>query len=158
MRICSAGTAFPPYRYSQTVIAEALRERWQHKMKYPNASRLLTRLHTNCGVEYRNLVFPLEHYPALDSFGKSNDAWIAAAVDLGQKAVCSALNQAGVSPEDVSAIFFVSVTGICSPSIDARLANRLAFPVNIKRIPSFGLGCVAGAAAVARAADYVRAF
>jgi alkylresorcinol/alkylpyrone synthase len=29
---------------------------------------------------------------------------------------------------------------------------------NIKRVPIFGLGCVAGAAGIARAADYVRAF
>jgi alkylresorcinol/alkylpyrone synthase len=36
--------------------------------------------------------------------------------------------------------------------------NRLPFPVTVKRTPIFGLGCVAGAAGIARAADYVRAF
>jgi alkylresorcinol/alkylpyrone synthase len=34
----------------------------------------------------------------------------------------------------------------------------MGFPHNIKRTPIFGLGCVAGAAGIARAADYVRAF
>ena len=155
MRISAVGTALPPNRYPQTVIAEALRERWQHKMEEP---RLLTRLHANCGVEYRNLVFPLEHYPTLDSFRKTNDAWITAAVELGQRSICGALDRAGVSPQDISAIFFASVTGISSPTVDARLINRLPFPVNIKRTPIFGLGCVAGAAGIARAADYVRAF
>jgi len=29
---------------------------------------------------------------------------------------------------------------------------------NIRRVPIFGLGCVAGAAAISRAADYVRAY
>ena len=61
-------------------------------------------------------------------------------------------------PADVSAIFFASVTGIASPTVDARLINRLSFPESIKRTPIFGLGCVAGAAGIARAADYVRAF
>jgi alkylresorcinol/alkylpyrone synthase len=59
---------------------------------------------------------------------------------------------------DVGALFFTSVTGIASPSIDARLINRMGFSPNVKRVPMFGLGCVAGAAGIARAADYVRAY
>lgn len=53
---------------------------------------------------------------------------------------------------------FVSVTGISSPSIDALLINRMKLPANIRRVPVFGLGCVAGAAGIARAADYVKAY
>jgi alkylresorcinol/alkylpyrone synthase len=34
----------------------------------------------------------------------------------------------------------------------------MPFPARVKRTPIFGLGCVAGAAGIARAADYVRAF
>jgi alkylresorcinol/alkylpyrone synthase len=55
-------------------------------------------------------------------------------------------------------LFVVSVTGIASPSLDARLVNRMGLAPRIKRIPIFGLGCVAGAAGIARAADYVRGF
>jgi alkylresorcinol/alkylpyrone synthase len=50
------------------------------------------------------------------------------------------------------------VTGVATPSIDARLMNRLGLSPSVKRVPIFGLGCVAGAAGIARAADYVRAF
>lgn len=49
------------------------------------------------------------------------------------------------------------MTGISSPSIDALLINRMGLSRNIRRVPIFGLGCVAGAAAISRAADYVRA-
>ncbi|MCU1322151.1 MAG: chalcone and stilbene synthase domain protein [Acidobacteriaceae bacterium] len=155
MRISSVGTAYPPHRYSQSEISQALVERWQGKLEEP---RLLTRLHANCGVEFRNLVLPLEAYPGLVGFGQTNSAWITAAVELGEIAVTRALERAGITAADVSAIFFASVTGIASPTIDARLINRMPFPVNVKRTPIFGLGCVAGAAGVARAADYVRAF
>ena len=65
---------------------------------------------------------------------------------------------AGLQPRELSAIFVTSVTGIAAPSLDARLANRMGLSPNIKRIPIFGLGCVAGAAGIARAADYVRAY
>jgi len=79
-------------------------------------------------------------------------------MEIGEQALCKALTGAGLSPGEIDAIFMISVTGIASPSLDARLANRLGFSPRIKRIPIFGLGCVAGAAGVARASDYVKAF
>jgi alkylresorcinol/alkylpyrone synthase len=120
--------------------------------------RLINRLFVNCGVDFRNLVFPLHVYENLSGFGPTNDAWIVAAVELGEKAITTALDRVGLTPADISAIFFASVTGIASPTIDARLINIMPFPTSIKRTPIFGLGCVAGAAGISRAADYVRAF
>jgi len=155
MRIASVGTAYPPHRYAQATITEALRNRWQDRLPEP---RLINRLHANCGVEYRHTVFPLQTYADLSGFGPTNDAWIAAALELGEKSITSALDRVGLTPADISSIFFASVTGISSPTIDARLINRMPFPINIKRTPIFGLGCVAGAAGISRAADYVRAF
>src|SRR5580704_8893894 len=155
MRIASVGTAYPPHRYSQAAISDALTARWQDRMEEP---RLINRLFVNCGVNFRHLVFPLDVYENLSGFGPTNDAWIVAAVELGEKAITSALARVGLTPEDISAIFFASVTGIASPTIDARLINRMPFPSSVKRTPIFGLGCVAGAAGVARTSDYVRAF
>jgi len=155
MRITSVGTALPAFRYSQQEISEALRNRWQNKLPEP---KLITRLHANCGVDFRYFVLPLEQYPALKGFKSTNDLWISNAVELSERAIHSALTPLGLSAADVSAIFFASVTGIASPTVDARLINRLPFPDSVKRTPIFGLGCVAGAAGIARAADYVRAF
>ena len=155
MRISSVGSAYPPHRYPQAEITKALAERWQGKLEEP---RILSRLHANCGVEFRNLVFPLDVYPTLVGFGANNDQWIKAAVELGEICVNRALDAAGITAEDISAIFFASVSGIASPTIDARLINRMPFPTHVKRTPIFGLGCVAGAAGISRAADYVKAF
>lgn len=155
MRISSVGTALPPHRYSQTEVAQALVERWEGKLPEP---RLLTRLMANCGVDYRSFVLPLQSYPTLVGFKATNDVWITNAVELAQTAATSALSQVGLTPADVSAIFFASVTGIASPTVDARLINLMPFPTSVKRTPIFGLGCVAGAAGIARASDYVRAF
>lgn len=155
MRIASVGTAYPPHRYPQSVITEALKGRMKDRPGVPAA---MERLHANCGVDFRNIMFPLDTLGSLSGFGPTNDAWIAGALDLGQKAVQSALDRAGLVPSDISAIFFTSVTGIACPSIDARLVNLMGFPATVKRTPIFGLGCVAGAAGISRATDYVRAF
>jgi alkylresorcinol/alkylpyrone synthase len=53
---------------------------------------------------------------------------------------------AGLEPADIDYLLFTSVTGIAAPSIDARLVPVLGLRTDIKRMPSFGLGCVAGAA------------
>src|ERR1700721_838525 len=137
MRIASVGTAYPPHRYSQAAISEALTARWQDRMEEP---RLINRLFVNCGVDFRNLVFPLNVYENLSGFGPTNDAWIVAAVELGQKAICNALARVHLGPEAISAIFFPPVTGISSPTIDARLINLMPFPTSVKRPPLFGLG------------------
>src|ERR1700729_741451 len=155
MRIASVGTAFPPHRYPQAVITEALKERMQDKLETPG---VMDRLHSNCGVDFRHIMFPLDTLGTLSGFGQCNDLWIKGALELGQQAIQKALDHVGLTPSDISAIFFTSVTGIACPSIDARLVNLMGFPKDIKRTPIFGLGCVAGAAGIARAIDYVRAF
>jgi alkylresorcinol/alkylpyrone synthase len=155
MRIASVGTAFPPHRYPQAVITEAL---IQHSPDRQTLPAVINRLHSNCGVEFRHIMYPLESLGKLSSFGSSNDLWIKGALELGQQAIQKALDHVGLAPSDISAIFFTSVTGVACPSIDARLVNLMGFPKNIKRTPIFGLGCVAGAAGIARATDYVRAF
>jgi alkylresorcinol/alkylpyrone synthase len=155
MRIVGAGSAFPRNSYEQQAITSALKEAWQSQMKHPE---VLDRLHARCGVERRHLVLPLEAYDGVTSWGQANDLWIESAQTLGHEAICRAITPAGIAPRDIDALYFVSVTGVASPSIDARLVNRMGLSPNIKRVPMFGLGCVAGAAGLARAADYVRAF
>ena len=110
------------------------------------------------GVETRHIALPIEDYPGLTSWGVANNHWIRVAVDLSEECLGTALERSGLEKSDLGAIFFVSVTGIASPSVEARLMNRMRLPVNLKRIPIFGLGCLAGAAGIARAADYVKAF
>ena len=155
MRIAATATAYPPQYFSQQEIVEALKEYWGESF---DKAGLLERLHYRTGVDGRYFSRPLDDYRALNTWGKTNDVWIEVAEELGENAIECALKFAGLTRERINAIFFVSVTGVCSPSIDARLVNRMGLSRNIKRNPIFGLGCVAGAAGLARAADYVRAY
>jgi alkylresorcinol/alkylpyrone synthase len=155
MRIVSAASAFPKHYYPQEVLVNAFRKHWGTKLDNP---RMLEWLHDRVGVEGRYLAQPIETYETLSGWGEANNLWIEGAQELGEKAICRALSRAGLGREDLGALFFVSVTGIASPSIDARLVNRMGLSPNIRRVPIFGLGCVAGAAGISMAADYVRAY
>jgi alkylresorcinol/alkylpyrone synthase len=155
MRIVSAASAFPQHYYSQEMLLAALQEYWGERIENPN---VLRRLHRHVSVDGRFLSLPKEEYLKMRTWGEANHHWIRTAKELGEKAVTEALADAGVRAESLGAFFFVSVTGISSPSIDALLINRLGLSRNIRRVPVFGLGCVAGAAGISRAADYVRAY
>jgi len=155
MRIAGVASAFPPQYYLQPQISAALQRHWSGTLEKPE---VLGRLLSRVGVNGRHLALPIEQYDDLTDWGDKNNHWIEVAEDLAEQSICRALTRAGLCEADLDAIFFVSVTGIASPSIDARLINRMNLRANIKRIPIFGLGCVAGAAGIARAADYVRAY
>src|ERR1700740_3485579 len=155
MRIASAASAFPKHYYSQKFLLERLQDYWGDQLKNP---LLLARLHRNVTVDGRYLAVPAEQYVDIKTWGQANDIWIRVAQELGEQALCLALHKAGMQPSDLGCLLFTTVTGVASPSIDALLINRMKLPVNIRRTPIFGLGCVAGAAGIARANDYVRAY
>jgi alkylresorcinol/alkylpyrone synthase len=155
MNIASAASAFPKHYYSQKVLLQRLQDYWGVELKNP---LLLARLHRNVTVDGRYLAIPAEQYVDIKTWGEANDIWIRVAQELGEQALCLALRNAGLKPEDLGCLLFTTVTGVASPSIDALLINRMGLPKNIRRTPIFGLGCVAGAAGIARASDYVRAY
>jgi alkylresorcinol/alkylpyrone synthase len=151
--VSAVGRVLPPHRLDQEQILDALRALWA--AKHFNAARL-DDLHRAVKVKARHLALPLERYPLLDSFSKQNDAFIEAAQGLGARAVEAALAAAGLGADQVDHFLFVTVTGIATPSVEALIAPGLGMRPDVKRVPIFGLGCVAGAAGIARAADLLK--
>uniref|UniRef100_A0AAU2W1C5 Type III polyketide synthase n=1 Tax=Streptomyces sp. NBC_00008 TaxID=2903610 RepID=A0AAU2W1C5_9ACTN len=151
-RIAAVHGTPAPYRHTQREVTDMV----ARTCLPPGADRrVLDRLHENARVRTRNMVLPLERYAELDGFGGANDVFIGAAVDMGADALRGALRAAGLRPGDVDLLMFTSVTGVAAPSVDARLVGRLGLRPDVKRLPVFGLGCVAGAAGVARLHDYL---
>ncbi len=155
MKILQVQKIFPPHRYRQEEIFEAMIAQWDGARI--NHERM-DRLQRTVQVKARHLALPLEAYPEIDGFTDANARFIEVGTEMAEDGLRAALNATGLEASDIDAVFFVSVTGIATPSIDARLVNRLGLRPDVKRTPIFGLGCVAGAAGLARVHDYLRAF
>lgn len=152
-RILTAQAALPPHYVDQETLLSTFRTLWGQQ--HFNLDRL-EQLHRAVRVGGRHLALPLAQYAGLHGFAARNAAWTKAAVEIGEEAVRKALLAADVSPAQVDHLFFVTVTGIATPSVDARLVGRLGLRPDVRRVPIFGLGCVAGAAGLSRVHDVLR--
>lgn len=132
------------------------------KSKFKNIERLL-KVFDNGEIDQRYLCMPLEWYRKTHDFEERNHLYIEHAVNYGVQAIRKCLNNPSqlertVHPSEIDAIFYISSTGIATPSIEARIMNELAFRDVTKRIPIWGLGCAGGAAGLSRAYEYCLAF
>src|SRR5258707_15544039 len=111
----------------------------------------------NAQVHKRHAIFPIENTIKPHALYQTNQEYIEHAVKLGQEAAEKCLQRAGVRPDEVDLIITVSCTGFMIPSLDAHLINLMGFRSNVRRMPFTELGCAAGAMALGRAADYLKA-
>lgn len=152
MRVLSVRGVLPEHRYRQQEITEAFTTTM---LRGQVDDAVVQRLHRNACVETRHLALPLERYGELRDFGESNDAFIEIGVELGARAVTDALKAVGLTPQDVDLVISATVTGLAVPSLDARVAAAVGMRPDVVRVPLVGLGCVAGAAGIARLHDYL---
>ncbi|ANB61891.1 type III polyketide synthase [Anoxybacteroides amylolyticum] len=158
--ILSVGTASLPYEVTQQEARQYVKQLFERS--FPHIDRLLP-VFDNGGIESRYLVQPLEWYEQVHRFSEKNDVYIESAVRYGCEAVQNCLHdryflENPITYEDIEAIFYISTTGLSTPSIEAKIMNKLPFCPTTKRIPIWGLGCAGGAAGLARAYEYCLAF
>jgi predicted naringenin-chalcone synthase len=153
--IHATATAHPSHIYDQDAIIRSL-PLWLHddERMLALARRVFSHaaVHTRYGCrDLFDLVHPL-------SITETSTLYLTHTRLLGEAVVRQCLAQAKATPDMVDLIITTSCTGFIIPSLDAYLANTLGFSPHVKRLPITELGCAAGAVALARAFDYLRAF
>jgi len=158
--IISIGKKPPKHSVKQEHAVEFAKEMFSST--YSNIDRYL-KAFENAQIQTRHFVEDLSWYQENHTFEEKNEAYINHAVTLGVQAIKHCLTREDllkneVPFEEIDAIFFISSTGISTPSIDVKIINELPFQETIKRIPIWGLGCAGGAAGISRAFEFCRAY
>jgi alkylresorcinol/alkylpyrone synthase len=151
--ILGSGILLPEHRYSQADLADALVELWGEELYNPDRLRAFF---ASVKVESRSLALAKERYAAVRSFAERNLAWREVSLDLLSRLAPRVADEADLKLSELDFLVSTSVTGLAVPTLEARLMNRLPIARTARRVPLFGLGCLAGAAGVARLHDLLR--
>ncbi|MBI1876798.1 MAG: stilbene synthase [Chloroflexi bacterium] len=148
-RVRAVATAVPPFKIEQTEAKAFAQACFQPGFK--DVQRLLP-IFDHTAIQSRYLAQALDWYTQPHSFPESNSLYEKVALELIEAAARQALNRARMPPSAIGLVIFVSTTGIATPSLDARLIQRLGLSPHTARLPVWGLGCAGGVAGLAHAA------
>jgi alkylresorcinol/alkylpyrone synthase len=153
--IHAIATAVPPHVVDEQVFTAHL-SRWLHGSEslITDAVDLLRAMQ----VDKRHYAFTPEELLANHGMEWMNREYGKRIVPLAEDAAQRALAASGLTAKDIDLVISTSCTGFMIPPMDAHLANRMGMKADLKRLPITELGCAGGAAATARAADYLRAY
>jgi alkylresorcinol/alkylpyrone synthase len=152
--IAATATAVPPH-----VLGREQVKTYMQKVFDVGERRLeaIMSIIDNAQVQQRHAIFPVDYIIEPRSLARLSAEYQEHAVALGRCAAERCLSKAGLTPDAVDLIVTVSCTGFMIPSLDAHLINLMGFRPNVRRLPVTELGCAAGAMALSRAWEFLRA-
>ncbi|MCP8616082.1 type III polyketide synthase [Salirhabdus salicampi] len=157
--IASVGLSIPKHTITQDVAKQLMAK------LFPRNTRELERVlpaFDNAAINERQFVVPIEWFQQEHTFQDRNDIFEQEAVTYSVSAVRDCLGKdlflhKPFPIEEVDSLFFVSSTGITTPSIDARCMNEMPFRQDVVRYPLWGLGCAGGVSGIAKASEWLKA-
>lgn len=147
--IVKAVTSCPEQLVEQMEIKNLMMKIW------PEKSSLIEQCADSCAVDSRHFTLPLNYYLDLDDVGKRNIIWKAEALRLQKENIKKLFDESEIDIADIGLIASATSTGLAVPSLEALIMNQFPFSPNTKRLPLFGLGCLAGVAGINRVNDYL---
>ncbi len=152
--IQAVASAVPAHRVDQAEAIDFARRMFGGHIR--NLDRLLP-LFTNAGIETRYFAAPPQWLSADHNLAEKSAMYVQEALALSAEAAEKALAQAQLQPTDIDYIIYVNTTGLATPSLDARLINKMGLRPDVRRTPIWGLGCAGGAAGLSHAHHYALA-
>jgi alkylresorcinol/alkylpyrone synthase len=138
----------PPFRLGQKEVRERAGRLFGHSAELERMFPVFG----NAGIETRYSCVPLDWYDAAHGWTDRNGLYLEHSVGLLEKVARDCLAESRLEAEAIDALVVVSTTGIATPSLDARLIDRLGLRPDLVRLPLFGLGCAGGVIGLSRAA------
>ncbi len=151
-KISSIARALPPYRVDQDSIRQFVSRLFQRSDL--EVDRMMD-IFENASIKTRYFSVPIDWFNSERTFLEKNEKYVTMSSQLGAESSLACLKAAGLAPDDIDYLIFVSTTGLATPSIDARLINILKMRPDIHRTPIWGLGCAGGAAGLSHAYHYL---
>src|SRR6202521_5328712 len=152
--IAATATALPPH----TITRDDVKYYMGRVFDIPERKlEAMMSIVDNARVHNRYSIFPIEYTVEPRALSKTNEEYMEHEIKLGRAAAEKCLQRAGLAPTDIDLIITVSCTGFMIPSLDAHLIHLMGFRPNVRRMPFTELGCAAGAMALGRAADFLKA-
>src|SRR3954470_17255361 len=148
MRSCSllsVATAVPPFVVQQQEAKATARRAFGRKALFDRLSSVFD----NSAIATRHIVAPLDWYEQPHGWAERNAVYLEASEALFEEAASKAIADSGLAPDEIDGVVTVSTTGIATPSLEARVAPRLGFRDDVRRVPVFGLGCAGGVSGLA---------
>ncbi len=148
-RITGFGAALPP-----SVGQDAL---WDgYFRRHFNGSGLAKRIFESAGVRERHTVVdPTTEDISGWSTGERMRRYAREAPPLGEQALRSALDSAGLAPAELGLLAVTSCTGYSTPGLDVELAARLDLPADLRRLLIGHMGCYAALPGLGAVSDFV---
>jgi alkylresorcinol/alkylpyrone synthase len=152
--IAATATAVPPHKITREDVKYYMGRVFDIPERRLDAMMAIV---DNAQVHERNVIFPIDYTVEPRSLQQTNNEYMEHAIKLGREAAEKCLERAGLKADEIDLIITVSCTGFMIPSLDAHLINLMGFRSDVRRMPFTELGCAAGAMALGRAADYLKA-
>jgi alkylresorcinol/alkylpyrone synthase len=152
--IAATATALPPHTITRDDVKYYMGRVFDIAERRLDAMMAIV---DNAQVHTRHTIFPIEYTVEPRPLHKTNNEYMDHAIKLGREAAEKCLGRAGLRADEIDLIITVSCTGFMIPSLDAHLINLMGFRSDVRRMPFTELGCAAGAMALGRAADYLKA-
>jgi alkylresorcinol/alkylpyrone synthase len=151
-RILAVGTAVPEHYLTQADVRTLVKSLFNAGLR--DVDRLLA-VFDNGHIQSRYVSAPLEWFQTNHTWQERNEIYLRVALDLSERAARIALERSGLSAAEIGGIFFVSTSGLATPSLDSWLIKRLDLSRHTVRVPIWG--CAGGAGGLNRASEFVRA-
>jgi alkylresorcinol/alkylpyrone synthase len=152
--IAATATALPPHEITRDDVKYYMGRVFDIPERRLDAMMAIV---DNAQVHARHVIFPIDYTVEPRSLQQTNNEYMDHAIKLGREAAEKCLERAGMKADEIDLIITVSCTGFMIPSLDAHLINLMGFRSDVRRMPFTELGCAAGAMALGRGADYLKA-